>query len=151
MKANLTFLLIILGGAVYAQQTEADLIRAAFQTEKKEIVASYLSLTDDEATRFWPIYAKYEQERFAVGTRRIQLMDTYLDKAKTALDDASADEMVTESASIQKAELSLKEKYYKILKKEVNTAVAARFYQVEDAINVSIRNELLSKTPILKR
>jgi hypothetical protein len=151
MKTFLTFLLIILGGTVYAQQTEADLIRTAFQTEKKEIVASYLSLTDDEATRFWPIYEKYEQERIAVGTRRIQLMDTYMSKAKTTLDDASADEMVAESASIQKAELSLKEKYYKIIKKEVNTAVAARFYQVEDAINVSIRNELLSKTPILKR
>jgi hypothetical protein len=151
MRLLLTFLLITLGGSVYSQQTEADLIRTAFQSEKKEIVSSYLSLTDDEATRFWPIYAKYEQERIAVGTRRIELMDKYLNKAKTELDDASADEMVSESASIQKTELSLREKYYKIIKKDVNTAVAARFYQVEDAINVSIRNELLSKTPLLKR
>ncbi len=151
MKPLLIFLLIILGGTVYAQQTEAELIRAAFQKEKKEMVSGYLSLTDDEAVKFWPIYEKYEKERFDVGTRRVELMDTYLDKAKTALDDASADEMVAESASIQKAELSLREKYYKIVKKDVNTAVAARFYQIEDAINVSIRNELLSKTPMLNR
>src|SRR6188768_1230252 len=119
--------------SVFAQQTETELIRSAFKLEKKAVVAEFLQLSNDDATKFWPIYEKYEQDRSALGTRRIKLIESYVEKYDK-MDDASTNDLVKESASIQKKEVALRQKYYGSVKKSISTSVAARFYQVEDVI-----------------
>lgn len=151
MKTLLSILLISASFIAIAQKTEAELVRSAFQLEKKTLVADYLQMTDGEAQKFWPIYQQYEEQRFALGTRRIKLIETYLFNIEKGIAEIHADEMVKESASILKAELLLREKYYKQIKKSVSLPVAARFYQVEDAINVAIRNELYGNLPVAVR
>lgn len=145
----LTLIIMSAGILTYAQQTETELVRSAFKLEKKAMVAEFLQLSNDDAGKFWPIYEKYEQERSAFGTRRINLIDTYVTKYGT-MDDASLDALVKESASIQKKEVALREKYYGQVKKAVSTGVAARFYQIEDAINVGVRMELYDGIPMLQ-
>src|SRR6478736_1839824 len=132
----------------YAQQTETELIRSAFKLEKKALVAQFLALKNEDAAKFWPLYDKYELERSELNTRRIKLIDTYATKYES-MDDASTDALVKESAAIQKKEVALREKYYGTVKKSVSTNVAARFYQIEDAINVGVRMELFSQIPML--
>ena len=136
--------------SVFAQQTETELIRSAFKLEKKAVVAEFLQLSNDDATKFWPIYEKYEQDRSALGTRRIKLIESYVEKYDK-MDDASTNDLVKESASIQKKEVALRQKYYGSVKKSISTSVAARFYQVEDVINVAIRMSLYSKLPLLNK
>jgi Spy/CpxP family protein refolding chaperone len=135
--------------AAYAQHTETELVRSVFKLEKKAMVAEFLKLSNDDAAKFWPIYEKYEAERSTLGSRRIALIDTYATKYE-AMDDASADALVKESASIQKKEVVLREKYYAQVRKAVSTGVAARFYQIEDAINVGVRMELYEQIPMLQ-
>jgi hypothetical protein len=48
-------------------------------------------------------------------------------------------------------ELELRQKYYKLIKKSISLPVAARFYQVDDAINVAVRNELYGNLPVAVR
>src|SRR6476469_3780165 len=116
------------GVAAYAQPTETELVRRAFRLEKKAIVADFLQLKEADAAKFWPIYEKYEQERVAqVGNRRLQLIDEYTKKYET-MDDVSLDKLVSESASIQKKEVAVREKYYNQVKKAISAGVAARFW-----------------------
>jgi hypothetical protein len=144
------FLLVCFSATVYAQQTETELIRSAFKLEKKAVVAEFLQLSNDDATKFWPIYEKYEQERTVIGTRRIKLLESYVEKYDK-MDDASTNELVKESATIQKKEVALRQKYYGTIKKNISTSVAARFYQIEDVINVATRMGLYSKLPMLNK
>ena len=135
----------------YAQKTETELVRSAFRLEKKAMVAEFLQLKNDDAGKFWPIYEKYEQERVAsVGTRRVNLIETYVKKYET-MDDASMDALVKESSSIQKKEVAIREKYYEMVKKAISTSIAARFYQIEDAISVGVRMELYDAIPMLQK
>ena len=65
------------------------------------------------------------------------------------MEDATADALVKESVSIQKKELAIREKYYGIVKKNISTLTAARFYQIEDAIHAGVLNELNNLVPLL--
>ncbi len=150
MKKLIFTISLIFGCAmVFAQATETELVRSAFKLEKKALVAEFLQLTNDDAAKFWPIYEKYEQERTVFGTRRINLITNYINKYDK-MDDASADALVKESAAIQKKEVALREKYYNSVKKSISVSVAARFYQIEDVINVGTRMELYGELPLLQ-
>jgi hypothetical protein len=151
MKNLIVFFLLLCGTTVVAQKTEAELVRSAFQLEKKALVADYLQMSNDEAEKFWPIYNQYEAQRIDAFTRRFKLIDTYLVNIEKGIAEVPADEMVKESAAIQKMELELRQKYYKLIKKSISLPVAARFYQVEDAINVAVRNELYGNLPVAVR
>jgi hypothetical protein len=151
MKKNITLLsFIFFCVSGYAQHSEGELIRNAFKSEKKSIVAEFLTMTKEDAAKFWPVYEEYEKERSPFALRRIRLIESYVDNYEK-LDDASTNKLVEESASIQKNELMLREKYYALLKKSISTSVAARFYQIEDVINVVVRMGLYEELPMLKK
>ena len=151
MKNLIVFFLLLCGTTVVAQKTEAELVRSAFQLEKKALVADYLQMSNDEAEKFWPIYNQYEAQRIDAFTRRLKLVEAYLFNIEKGIAEVHADEMVKESAAIQKKELEVRQKYYKLIKKSISLPLAARFYQVEDAINVAVRNELYGNLPVAVR
>ncbi|HPM29163.1 MAG TPA: hypothetical protein PLJ60_02405 [Chryseolinea sp.] len=148
-KLILTLSIICIGIIAYAQKTEEGIIRDVFKLEKKATVAEFLQLSNDDATKFWPIYDQYEIERSKIGSKRIQLITDYVEKYAT-MDDVSLDKLVEESGSIQKSEIALREKFYKKIKKEISTSIGARFYQIEDAINISVRMSLYQELPMLQ-
>lgn len=147
-KVIITLIAVFACSFAFSQNTETELVRSAFRLEKKAMVAEFLALDDADAAKFWPIYEKYEQERAEVGTRRINNIETYAKKYEN-MDDATADALVKESVSIQKKELAIREKYYGIVKKNISTLTAARFYQIEDAIHTGVLNELNNLVPLL--
>jgi hypothetical protein len=150
MKKNITlFFLVFSCASAYAQHSETELIRNQFKSEKKSIVAEFLKLTKDDAAKFWPVYEEYEKERSEFALRRIMLIESYVDNYEK-LDDESTNKLVVESTAIQKNEVALREKYYGLLKKSISTSVAARFYQIEDVINVVVRMGLYEDLPMLK-
>ena len=141
-KILLAIVLMFSMNGLFAQMhTEIELIRSTYKLEKKAVVADYLKLTNEDAEKFWPIYNKYEEERVAIGDRRIKLITDYVnDKHKGSVTDADA--MVKESAEIQKKDTDLRAKYYAQVKTGVNQAVAINFYQIEDMIATAVKSEL---------
>ena len=129
-----------------AQHTEVELVRSAFKLDKKAKVAAFMQLPDSSAKKFWPIYNQYETERSSIGDRRIKLLEQY-SKAYQKLGAATAEKLWKESASIQRAEVSLREKYAAILKKSVSATVAFNFYMVEDFIATAVKYELYTSMP----
>jgi hypothetical protein len=141
-KIIATLSLAFVMSGLYAQNhTEIEMIRSAYNLEKKAVVADYLKLSNEDAGKFWPVYDKYEVERKVIGDRRIQLITDYVnDKEKG--DVKKADAMVKESADIQCKEANLRHKYYGTLKTSVSPEVAVKFYQIEDAIATTVKAKL---------
>jgi len=129
-----------------AQHTETELVRSAFKLEKKAKVADFMQLPDSSAAKFWPIYNQYETERSAIGDRRIKLLDQYVSVYRK-LEPATAEKLWKESASIQKAEATLREKYAGVMKKNISAAVALNFYMIEDYIATAVKAELYGSIP----
>ena len=146
-KMIITVSIFVLGCAMlYAQHTETELIRSAFKLEKKAKVAAFMQLNDSAAQVFWPIYNQYETDRSSIGDRRVKLLDRYAGAYKN-MDAATAEKLWKESASIQKAEVSLREKYAGIIRKKLSAGAALDFFMVEDYINTAIKLELFDAIP----
>jgi len=144
-----TLILIFLCAGTYAQQTELELIRSAFNLEKKAAVAKFMNLPDADAGKFWPIYNKYEAERVTIGDRRVKLLENYAN-AYQKLDAVTAEKLWKESANIQKSEIGVREKYAAMIKKDVSGVVALKFYMAEDYISTAIKYKLYGEIPSAK-
>jgi hypothetical protein len=143
MKKILTFvtLMFMMNGLFAQMHTEIELVRSTYKLEKKAVVADYLQLSNEDAAKFWPIYNKYEEERIAIGDRRIKLITDYVND-KHVGSVVHADEMVKESTDIQKKDADLRSKYYGQVKTGVSPTVAINFYQIEDQIATAVKAEL---------
>jgi hypothetical protein len=127
-------------------QTETELVRSAFNKDKKEAVASFMRLSDADAKKFWPIYNEYETKRMGLGDRRVKLLETYA-RAYQKRDTSLAEKIWKDGAKIQRDEVSLREKYADMLKKKISSSVALNFYMVEDYINTGVKFELYNSIP----
>jgi hypothetical protein len=149
-KIIITCSILVFGFTMlYAQHTETELVRSAFKLEKKAKVAEFMQLPDSSAAKFWPIYNKYETERSSIGDRRVKLLDQYAG-AYQKMNAATAEKLWKESASIQKAEVALREKYADLVKKNISASVALNFYMIEDYIATAIKSELYADIPAPK-
>ena len=152
MKKMMTCVsLLLLATTAWTQsaRTEFEVIREEFKAEKKAVVAGFMSLSDADATKFWPVYDKYEAERTKIGTERFNLISSYVEQYNS-LNDEQSEVLLKKSMSIQKQELDLKNKYYKEVKKSIGASKALAFIQLEDYISVVIRDQLYESLPLIE-
>ncbi len=150
MKKLLSIAIILFATSTMAfsqvQQEEIDYYQSIFGMEKKVVVANFIKL--EEGDSFWPIYDEYEKERKKLGQRQIELLLDYAEHYE-ALTDEKTDALVKESMGIRKASAALINKYYKKVKKEKGSKIAAQFYQIENYFAIAIRAELYSDVPLV--
>ena len=108
-RVSLCLLLIspVFGLLANAQQTAAEdkaaaekatddavqLLRQDIRSERKQLVAANLPLTDTEATKFWPVYDRYTAEVTKLNDSRYALVKDYAQNYST-LTDAQAGTLI---------------------------------------------------------
>src|SRR5262249_47419616 len=65
------------GRAGEAANANLDILRDTIRANRKALVAANLTLTDEEAGRFWPLYDKYQTELNAVQDRAVKVIQDY--------------------------------------------------------------------------
>ena len=73
------------GSAGEAARAELDILRDTIRVNKKALVSANLTLTDEEAARFWPLYEKYHAELNAVQDRTVKVIE--LCRAVSVIDE----------------------------------------------------------------
>ena len=51
---------------------DLDLLRKDLRSKRKQVIASNLSLTEAEATKFWPIYDQYISELILINDKKVR-------------------------------------------------------------------------------
>jgi len=77
------------GAAAQAAEEVLQAFRKDLQSARADIMAKNLTLTADEAARFWPAYLKFQAEQTVIVDEQLRAMQKYVDNFET-LDDASA-------------------------------------------------------------
>src|SRR5262252_592976 len=70
-----------------------QLMRQDVRSERKKAVAANLPLTEEEATKFWPLYDRYIAETIKVNDVRFALIKEYMKSYQTTT-DAQADSFI---------------------------------------------------------
>ncbi|MGC1168845.1 MAG: hypothetical protein WA886_08080 [Candidatus Acidiferrales bacterium] len=128
--------------------TDIKLFREDVRSERKQLVAANLPLTDTEATKFWPIYEEYAAEVWKIGEARVALIKEYLQSYDT-MTDAQANDFMNRSAAIDHEYSALLTKYVPIFEKVISAKKTARWYQIDRHLNLLINMQLAANIPIV--
>ena len=63
------------------------LLRKDLRTQKNQLIAQNLTLSDAEATKFWPIYDQYVAELTKINDKKYATIQAYADRFGTLSDD----------------------------------------------------------------
>ena len=149
MKRLLT-LIPLLAASVFAQDpnTSLEVARKEMQTYGVEIVGTAMNLDPSISDQFWSIYREYEVAREKIGDRKVALLREYIEILED-LSDEQASDAAERSFAIDRDLLNLKEKYYKIMEKQLSARVAARFVQVMNQIDSVVSSQLSRELPLI--
>jgi Spy/CpxP family protein refolding chaperone len=117
--------------------------------DKKAVYATNLGLTEEESTKFWPIYDEYEAKVKPLQDRLAANINAFAEKYDT-LDDADAAAILKEKMAIEKDREALKQKYTKKIAKVLPAKKALRYAQLETRIQILIARNVYGLLPLAR-
>ncbi len=126
-----------------------ELLRSDVRSQKIAIITEIMQFTDDEDTKFWPVYREYEAELAKINDERLALIKDYAANYETITDDV-ADRLARGALDLEGRRHALKLKYYDRFKSVVPPKTAARFLQVENQILLLLDLQIAASLPIVQ-
>lgn len=129
----------------------ADLegLRADLRSSRKQVVAQTLKLTDDEATRFWPIYDRYAAELTQIKNTQYELIAEYAN-TYGKYDDKAAAAFIGRWLDLDVKTTALRARYVPLVDKVLPGVKAATFFQIDRRVSMAIDLKITSLLPLLQ-
>ena len=135
------------GSADAFSDQQMALLRKDIRTIKKQLIAANLTLTDGQATKFWPLYEQYSAEFGKIIETRSAVIEEYAN-GYGQLNDEQADNLIRRWLDTDIAAAQLRQKYVPIFRKVLPGKQAATFFQLDRRISMMIDIQLTSQLPL---
>ena len=129
-------------------EKDLALLRRDIRSEKKQLIAANMSLTDAEATRFWPVYDQYVAEMTKHNDDFYGLIKDFAAKQKV-ITDAEATTMLKRWAEIQIEQARTRQKYIPLVEKVIPPRKAALFFQVDRRLYALLDLQVSAQVPLI--
>lgn len=126
-----------------------ELVRTDLRSQRRQLVAANLKLTDDQATKFWPVYDQYTAELTKLGDEKSAMFKDIVNQWGTMTDE-QASSLIQRSLAIDEQLAQLRIKYKPIFSKAVPGKVVASFFQLDRRIQALIDIRLASQIPLVQ-
>ena len=114
-----------------------ELVRANFRATRSAITETYMPLTADEATKFWPIFDQYRAEAVKLFDERWALIKDYAANYNAnAFTDSQAQDYVQKTTDVDQQLLALRMKYVPVFGKVISPKKTALWYQIDRRIDL---------------
>ncbi len=167
MKKSIAAVLVLAGalillGSAFAQQSpppastptvsdqDIQLMRQDIRSQKKQIIAANLQLTDAEATKFWPVYDAYTVETTKLGDARYALIKEYAQSYAT-MTDAQAKSLIKRWAATDQELVNLRMQWMPKFEAVLPGKKAALFFQIDRRVALLIDLQLASSIPMVQQ
>jgi len=128
---------------------DIDLMRKDIRSQKKQLIAQNLKLTDAEATKFWPIYDQYTAELVKINDKKYAVIQQYADRYGT-LTDEEATKLMRQWMDVDIAAAQLRAKYLPIVSQAIGGRKGATFAQLDRRVSLMIELQLASQVPLVQ-
>ena len=135
--------------AATASDQDLQLLRKDLRSQRKQIVAANVALTDAEAQKFWPIYDQYVAEVAKINDTKLSLIKEYAANY-AAFTDAQAQSIMERWTAADDAALQLRIRYIPIFQKVLPGKKVALFFQVDRRIGVLTDLQVASEIPLVE-
>lgn len=128
---------------------DLGLLRKDIRSQRKQLIAANLNLTDQEATKFWPVYDQYVSELITINDRKFSLIQEYADNYGKLTNEQSLS-FVRRWLDTDIEIAQLRQKYVPIVSKVLDGKKSATFFQLDRRIAMMIELQLSSQMPIVQ-
>jgi hypothetical protein len=128
---------------------DVNLLRQDIRAKKKKLVAANLTLTTDQATKFWPVYDQYTSDLVAINNEKYNVIKDYAANWGTMTDD-QAIALANRALAVDQQVAQLRIKYVPIFNKVVPGKVTATFFQLDRRIQAMIDLQLMAQLPLVQ-
>src|SRR5579864_3372095 len=119
-----------------------ELLRKDVKSQKKQIIAENMDLSDAEAEKFWPVYDQYAAELSKIYDTKITLLNDYADNYRTMTGE-QAENYIRRRAEVEQSIMQLRLKYVPAFRKVLSGRETALFYQLDWRLGLAIDVELV--------
>jgi hypothetical protein len=128
---------------------DVSLLRQDLRSQKKQLIASNLQLTDAEATKFWPVYDQYSAELTKIGDQKYALIKEYAAGFGTLTNDQALS-LIKRSLAIDEQLAELRIKYVPIINQVLPGTKTATFFQMDHRVGALVDLQLASQIPFVQ-
>jgi hypothetical protein len=125
------------------------LLRQDLRSQKKQLIASNLQLTDAEATKFWPVYDQYTAEQTKLGDAKVALIKEYAQGFGTVSNDQALS-LIKRALALDEEYAELRIKYLPIFNKVIPGTKTATFFQMDRRVGALADLQLASQIPFVQ-
>lgn len=129
---------------------DMDLLRKDLRSQRKQIIAANLQLTDTEATKFWPVYDQYTTELISINDRKFALIQEYADNWGKLTNEQSLS-FIQQWLDLDIEIAQLRQKYVPIVTKILEGRKTATFFQLDRRIAMMIELQVSSQMPLVQQ
>jgi Spy/CpxP family protein refolding chaperone len=122
--------------------------RADMQSTRADIMAKNLSLTADQAAKFWPVFNAYQKEQNVIMDEQLKGIQQYVDHYDS-LDDAGALALMKAHLDRDARMNALRQKWLGEFQKVLPGKLAARAMQIDRRLSMVAQMEISSRIPLV--
>lgn len=128
---------------------DIEMLRKDIRSQRKQLIAANMKLTDVEAERFWPVYEQYIGELVSMNNKKYALIKQFV-RSGGALTDAEAESSVSQWVNVDESVAALRLKYVPIFRKVLSARNEALFYQLDRRVQLMIDLQLMALIPMIE-
>ena len=135
------------GDTQWSPDQDIQLLKSNIRSQKKQIVAANMDLTEAEAEKFWPLYNRYATDLAKIYDTKIALLQEYLETNQTMSGD-QAESYLRRRAAMEEDVMQLRLRYLPEFRKVLTGREAVLLYQIEWRLDLMI-NLQFSQAPMI--
>lgn len=128
---------------------DIQMLRKDLRSEKKQIVAANMQLTEAEALKFWPVYDQYTAETIKVNDTRLALIKEYA-QSYESLTDSQAQNFIKRWLEADDTAVKLRLKYVPNFSAVLPAKKTARFLQIDRRLGLLTDIQVASGLPLVQ-
>jgi Spy/CpxP family protein refolding chaperone len=123
-------------------------LRADLQSSRADIMAKNMTLSAEQAAKFWPVFDAYQKEQNAIIDEHLKGIQKYVASYET-LDDAAALGLINAHFERDAKMDAVRKKWLAQFQKVLPTRLAVRAMQIDRRLSLAAQMELAGSIPLV--
>ena len=123
--------------------------RADLQANRASIISKNVTLTADQAAKFWPMFERYQKEQSAIMDEQLRSIQLYVLNFET-LDDGAALALMQAHLDRDASMVALRRQWLSEFLSVLPAKQAARVVQIDRRISLAQQTEISAQIPLVQ-
>jgi Spy/CpxP family protein refolding chaperone len=125
------------------------MLKKDIQENSKQIVADNLTLTEEQAKIFWPLYDEYDAAYDKMVDERVEVIKEYM-MNYYGMDEETGKTLITKSIDLKQKAVDLQKEYINKMMEVLPISVVGKFFQIDNRITAIIDIARMANLPLMR-